>query len=63
VPTRLVFGLEEVWTTRFSGQPQNGDVQGIERCTFRVIGPYFADDRCLVMAEPLPVCPPRCGLR
>lgn len=56
VPTRLVFGLEEVWESRFSGQPQNGDVQQLDPISFKVIGPYFADDTCAFLDNPLPVC-------
>ncbi len=56
IPTRLVFGLEEVWESRRSGSPQDrreatfGD-------SFRVIGPYFADDTCGFVDNPTPVCP------
>ena len=57
VPTRLVFGLEEVWESRFSGQPQDGRTQSLEPVSFRVVGPYFADDTCAFLDNPLPVCP------
>ena len=56
IPTRLVFGLEEVWESRFSGQPQDGRTQSLEPVSFKVIGPYFADDTCGFLDNPLPVC-------
>lgn len=56
VPTRLVFGLEEVWESRFSGQPQDGLTQSLEPVSFKVIGPYFAGDTCAFLDNPLPVC-------
>ena len=56
VPTRLVFGLEEVWATRLEGTPQDGLTQSVEPASFRVIGPYFADDTCAFLTNPLPVC-------
>ena len=56
VPTRLVFGLEEVWESRLSGTPQDGTTQNLEPASFRVIGPYFAGDTCAFLANPLPVC-------
>lgn len=57
VPTRLVFGLEEVWESRLSGTPQDGITQSVEPASFRVIGPYFADEACLALTLGLPVCP------
>lgn len=57
VPTRLVFGLEEVWESRLSGTPQNGPTQSAEPASFKVIGPYFADEACLALSLGLPVCP------
>ncbi len=56
VPTRLVFGLEEVWESRLSGQPQDGTTQSLEPVSFKVIGPYFAGDTCGFLDNPLPVC-------
>jgi photosystem II stability/assembly factor-like uncharacterized protein len=56
VPTRLTFGLEEVWESRFSGQPQDGRAAA-EPVSFRVIGPYFADEVCLFLSLGLPSCP------
>ncbi|MFN2524140.1 MAG: hypothetical protein ABR614_12630 [Mycobacteriales bacterium] len=56
VPTRLVFGLEEVWESRLSGQPQD-EREALNPSSFRVIGPYFADDTCGFLDNPLPYCP------
>jgi hypothetical protein len=51
VPTRLTFGLEEVWQNESTLQPQDGKSQ------FKVIGRYFGGDTCLFLNSPLPVCP------
>ena len=56
IPTRLVFGLEEVWESRLSGQAQDGPRESVNPLSFRVIGPYFADDTCAFLDNPLPVC-------
>lgn len=56
VPTRLVFGLEELWATRLEGTPQDGRTQALEPASFVVIGPYFAGDTCAFLSNPLPVC-------
>ncbi|MCU1672928.1 MAG: hypothetical protein JWN77_1041, partial [Frankiales bacterium] len=56
VPTRLVFGLEEVWESRLSGQPQD-QREALIPSSFRVVGPYFADDTCGFLDNPLPYCP------
>ena len=56
VPTRLTFGLEEVWQNRNTAVPQDGTPQD-PRGDFKVIGPYFADETCLLLDNPLPVCP------
>lgn len=56
VPTRLTFGLEEVWQNRNTSVPQNLPAQD-PRGDFKVIGPYFADETCLLLDNPLPVCP------
>lgn len=54
VPTRLVFGLEEVWQNELP-VPQNGP------STFKVIGRYFSGESCLFLdlsgIAPVPVCP------
>jgi hypothetical protein len=57
IPTRLVFGLEEVWESRDSTAPQDGTTQGAEPVSFKVIGPYFADTTCLFLSLGLPSCP------
>jgi hypothetical protein len=56
VPTRLTFGLEEVWQNRDTDAPQNSAHQD-PRGDFKVIGPYFADETCLLLDNPIPVCP------
>jgi hypothetical protein len=52
VPTRLLFGLEEVWQNELP-VPQNGKSQ------FKVIGRYFSGDTCLFLSlgAPVPFCP------
>jgi len=56
IPTRLTFGLEEVWQNRNTAVAQDGTPQD-PRGDFKVIGPYFADQTCLLLDNPLPVCP------
>ncbi len=56
IPTRLVFGLEELWESRVPNTPQDGQTQSVEPASFRVIGPYFSGDTCGFLANPLPVC-------
>ncbi len=51
VPTRLLFGLEEVWQNEFTDQAQNG------RSSFKVIGRYFAGESCMFISTGLPFCP------
>ena len=57
VPTRLVFGLEEIWENRFADQglPANGQTD------FKVIGPYFAGSTCLFLNLGFPTCPTTAG--
>lgn len=50
VPTRLAFGLEEVWQNEVSA-PMNGPA------TFKVIGRYFGGDTCMFLSLGLPQCP------
>lgn len=61
VPTRITFGMEEVWQNRVAGVPQNGLTQQLGVADFAVIGPYFSGDRCQLLvgsATPgVPVCP------
>lgn len=51
VPTRLTFGLEEVWQNEITTLPQNG------RSSFKVIGRYFAGTSCVLVFMDAPVCP------
>ena len=50
VPTRLAFGLEEVWQNELP-LPMDGPA------TFKVIGRYFSDEACLFLTLGLPECP------
>jgi photosystem II stability/assembly factor-like uncharacterized protein len=43
-PTRLLFGLEEVWANEATNVPQIGP------STFHVIGRYFSDQQCGILA-------------
>lgn len=51
VPTRLLFGLEEVWESDDKGVPQNKPTH------FRVIGRYFAGSSCLFLLPTGDTCP------
>lgn len=51
VPTRLLFGLEEVWQNLLTDQAADGP------SLFRVIGRYFAGTTCMFLDFGLPVCP------
>jgi hypothetical protein len=51
VPTRLLFGLEEVWENDDKGLPQNKPTH------FRVIGRYFSGNSCLFLLASAPACP------
>jgi hypothetical protein len=51
VPTRLMFGLEEVWENDDKGLPQNKPTH------FRVIGRYFSGTSCLFLLASAPACP------
>ena len=71
VPTELTFGLEEIWKNRCIN-PQNTAVQNTA-CDladvpngapdpgvigdFEVVGPYFADESCLLLNTGVPQCP------
>lgn len=65
VPSRVLFGLEEIWKNRV-----NVPVTGLEQTPndFKVIGTYFAGNTCLFLlgnlglGETPPVCPFRDGL-
>ncbi len=55
VPTRLAFGIEEIWQNDNVGQPQNGPTR------FKVVGPYFSGETCLFLSTGQPVCPTTAG--
>jgi hypothetical protein len=49
IPTRLIFGLEEVWQNKVTSVPQNAPSR------FTVIGRYFSGDTCLFLeVQPCP---------
>lgn len=61
-PTRMVFGLEEVFANRVDGVPLDGVAQAAGPFDFNVIGRYFGGDRCLFLEDSLgiptlPACP------
>lgn len=51
VPTRLTFGLEEVWQNILTDQAADGPTM------FRVIGRYFAGTTCMFLDFGIPFCP------
>lgn len=56
IPTRLNFGLEEVWQNELTTMAQNG------RSLFKVIGRYFSDHACLFLDIGVPACPASRGV-
>ena len=56
VPTRMLFGLEEVWASRITDLPLNGALQAGNN-DFQVIGDYFAGTSCGGLSLGLPACP------
>ncbi|GAA4111412.1 hypothetical protein GCM10022215_07170 [Nocardioides fonticola] len=54
-PTRLAFGLEEIWTNDAAqaGLPLDGSVP----VHFGVVGKYFGGNSCLLLSAGLPACP------
>lgn len=52
IPTRLTFGLEEVWQNTATRQPLVGPSD------FKVIGRYYAYESCIVGFGGIPSCPP-----
>ena len=48
IPTRLVFGLEEVWQNEGIGIPLTG------KTSFKVIGRYFSGRTCLFLVQDVP---------
>ncbi|MDI3260274.1 MAG: hypothetical protein QJR02_11315 [Sinobacteraceae bacterium] len=65
VPTRVLFGLEEVWRNRLTSLPMDASAV-LNPSNFEVIGTYFAGNRCLFLignigvggiTPTLPICP------
>lgn len=55
VPTRMAFGLEEIWTNDL---PQAGlPLDGTVKPHFGVVGKYFGGASCLLLSAGLPACP------
>jgi photosystem II stability/assembly factor-like uncharacterized protein len=52
IPTRLTFGLEEVWQNTATRQPIVGPSD------FKVIGRYYAYESCIIGFGGIPTCPP-----
>ncbi len=50
IPTRLAFGLEEIWQNDLAG-PMAGPT------SFKVIGRYYSGDTCMFLSLGLPECP------
>jgi hypothetical protein len=55
VPTRMAFGLEEIWSNELASLPVPLD--GSVPVKFRVVGKYFAGDSCQLLSTGLPACP------
>jgi hypothetical protein len=55
VPTRMAFGLEEIWANEASPLPVPLD--GSVPVKFRVVGKYFAGTSCQLLDAGLPACP------
>ncbi|MGZ4488116.1 MAG: choice-of-anchor J domain-containing protein [Nocardioides sp.] len=55
VPTRMAFGLEEIWSNELTqaGTPLDGAVP----VHFRVVAKYFGGSSCLLLSAGLPACP------
>lgn len=56
VPTRMAFGLEEIWSNEAAGTglvPLDGSVP----VKFRVVAKYFAGASCQLLSTGLPACP------
>lgn len=51
IPSRLLFGLEEVWMNEDTNVPQAG------KSKFKVIGRYYSGSSCVFVQTGLPVCP------
>ncbi|HEX6874913.1 MAG TPA: hypothetical protein VF165_04575 [Nocardioidaceae bacterium] len=55
VPTRMAFGLEELWSNEGASLPVPLD--GSVPVKFRVVGKYFAGTSCQLLDTGLPACP------
>lgn len=60
-PTRMAFGLEEIWTNA-TPVPLTGPAQAANSADFKVIGTYFSGETCLFLignvgGVGVPVCP------
>jgi Ca2+-binding RTX toxin-like protein len=51
-PTRILFGLEEIWENRLTNLPATGPTD------FHVIGRYFSNDACILGVGGALTCPP-----
>lgn len=58
IPTRLAFGLEEIWQNRAPGVALNG-VNQSGPYDFGVIGTYFGGSSCMLLNTGTPACPGR----
>ena len=58
VPTRLVFGLEELWENRLADQ---GNVGASGPTDFKVIASYIGGTGCLFLVLSFPACPTESG--
>ncbi|MCW2968374.1 MAG: hypothetical protein JWM71_2146 [Solirubrobacteraceae bacterium] len=58
VPTRLLFGLEEIWQNNPTVSPPTG-LDGSTSTKFDVIGRYYGNAACTILnaTQNLPVCP------
>jgi hypothetical protein len=52
IPTRITFGLEEIWENRLTTLPAIGPSD------FHVIGKYYSSESCVLGGGGVPSCPP-----
>jgi hypothetical protein len=52
IPTRITFGMEEVWENRLTNLPAIGPSD------FHVIGKYYSSESCVLGGGGVPNCPP-----
>ncbi|MBB6628427.1 hypothetical protein H5V45_13955 [Nocardioides sp. KIGAM211] len=55
VPTRMAFGLEEIWSNDAANT--GAPLDGTSPTHFRVVGKYFGGSSCLLLSTGLPTCP------